>query len=321
MQIPSSVAVQNARETATAPKFETERNVGGAMGKHDFLMLLVTQLRHQNPLEPTNDNDFGAQLAQFSQLEQLENMNQSMALMALQQSYSMIGKFVVGEAVIQGERVEVFGIVESIYTHEGVTYAQLQGYEFGVPVSGITAVVDSSDFVNPRMLIEISNSLVGREVRAEYRVVTDLYEDEEDEERITDQVVEVFQVHGVVTSVYVYEGALFAKIVDDDGKEYEVPVGSIYDIGQFKEAAAKKEPDPLTGYEHLIGQFVETNMYETEVDGVRVLLPIDENAPAGAVPFTGKVLGIEPEGEVFYAIIAGVDGHEWKVSAGSIISP
>ncbi|MEE9553073.1 MAG: flagellar hook capping FlgD N-terminal domain-containing protein [candidate division Zixibacteria bacterium] len=45
------------------------------LGKNDFLNLLVTQLRYQNPMEPLKDSDFVAQLAQFSSLEQLENIN------------------------------------------------------------------------------------------------------------------------------------------------------------------------------------------------------------------------------------------------------
>ena len=45
------------------------------MGKEEFLNLLVTQLRYQNPLEPMKDTEFVAQLAQFSSLEQLSNIN------------------------------------------------------------------------------------------------------------------------------------------------------------------------------------------------------------------------------------------------------
>ena len=241
----TSVAAANSFNDLDAPKFDTKRNVGGAMGKHDFLMLLVTQLRHQNPLEPQNDADFGAQLAQFSQLEQLENLNQAMSLMALQQSYSLIGKFIVGEAVVNGETYEVFGIVESIFTKDGITYAQLQGYDFGVPVTGISAVIDSSDFVNPRMLVEISSSLVGREVRAEYKVTTDLYEDPEDEEKVTGTRTDTIKVSGVVTSVFVDEGAMFAAIVDDNGIEQVVPVGAIVEIGLPKEPAVAIKPEPV----------------------------------------------------------------------------
>jgi flagellar basal-body rod modification protein FlgD len=49
-----------------------------AMGKNDFLNLLVTQLRYQDPMNPMQDQEFISQLAQFSQLEQLKNMSSSL---------------------------------------------------------------------------------------------------------------------------------------------------------------------------------------------------------------------------------------------------
>ena len=50
--------------------------VGTASETRDqFLQLLVTQLRHQDPLEPTKQEDFLAQLAQFSTLEGIEKLN------------------------------------------------------------------------------------------------------------------------------------------------------------------------------------------------------------------------------------------------------
>src|SRR5690625_3699286 len=48
---------------------------GGDLGKDEFLQLLVTQLRHQDPLNPMQAEDFAAQLAQFSSLEQLIDAN------------------------------------------------------------------------------------------------------------------------------------------------------------------------------------------------------------------------------------------------------
>lgn len=44
---------------------------GGNMGKNEFLKLLVAQLKHQDPMNPSNGQELAAQLAQFSSLEQL----------------------------------------------------------------------------------------------------------------------------------------------------------------------------------------------------------------------------------------------------------
>ena len=48
------------------------------MDKDAFLKLLVTQLQNQDPLEPTDNTEFVAQLAQFSSLEGINNLNKSM---------------------------------------------------------------------------------------------------------------------------------------------------------------------------------------------------------------------------------------------------
>lgn len=51
---------------------------GGKMGKEEFLKLLVAQLRHQDPMNPMEGQDFAAQLAQFSSVEQLISLNEGM---------------------------------------------------------------------------------------------------------------------------------------------------------------------------------------------------------------------------------------------------
>ena len=82
-------------------KYTTEAN--GKLGKQDFLKLLVTQMRYQDPLEPMKDSDFVAQTAQFSSVEQLLDLNKAFSGL---QSVSMIGKSIKAYAadgtVIQG---------------------------------------------------------------------------------------------------------------------------------------------------------------------------------------------------------------------------
>jgi flagellar basal-body rod modification protein FlgD len=45
------------------------------LNKDTFLKLLTTQLQNQDPLNPMNNEEFVAQLAQFSSLEQLQGVN------------------------------------------------------------------------------------------------------------------------------------------------------------------------------------------------------------------------------------------------------
>lgn len=55
------------------------RGPGGAMGKDEFLQLLVAQLKNQDPLNPADGQEFAAQLAQFSSVEQLMSINETLA--------------------------------------------------------------------------------------------------------------------------------------------------------------------------------------------------------------------------------------------------
>ena len=60
-----------------APKSETPKSRDIA-SREEFLHLLVIQLKHQDPLNPMEAQDFSAQLAQFSSLEQLLNINSTL---------------------------------------------------------------------------------------------------------------------------------------------------------------------------------------------------------------------------------------------------
>lgn len=54
------------------------RDKNNVMGKDDFLKLMLTQMRNQDPLNPMESAEFAAQLAQFTSVEQLMNLNDAM---------------------------------------------------------------------------------------------------------------------------------------------------------------------------------------------------------------------------------------------------
>jgi len=56
------------------------------MSQDVFLQLLITQMEHQDPLDPMKNEDFINQLAQLSTVEQLRTVNSNLQLLQLYQS-------------------------------------------------------------------------------------------------------------------------------------------------------------------------------------------------------------------------------------------
>lgn len=114
--------IQSLYETTSATMGVETGNAGSALGKDEFLQMLVTQMQNQDPMEPMDNAQMTAQLAQFSALEQMENLNSqfegfqqsSTAAMSLLNS----GQPVVME-LIDGSTVE--GILEKVQWAGGET--------------------------------------------------------------------------------------------------------------------------------------------------------------------------------------------------------
>jgi flagellar basal-body rod modification protein FlgD len=84
--------------------------------RDQYLTLLITQLRNQDPTQPMDNGQMASQLAQLSELEQMENMNgtftQVLANSQLNYATSLMGKEV--SYVPDGQQTTVSGQVQGV---------------------------------------------------------------------------------------------------------------------------------------------------------------------------------------------------------------
>ena len=117
MNISGNNEVQYQSISELIQKDDNSRIPKKALGKDDFLKLLVTQLNYQDPLKPMDNTEYIAQLAQFSSLESLQNItkgldSQSLLLQGLNNGYAtnLIGKNVKVDAtdsMMPGDVMEI----------------------------------------------------------------------------------------------------------------------------------------------------------------------------------------------------------------------
>jgi flagellar basal-body rod modification protein FlgD len=101
------------------------------LDQSDFLKLLTTQLSAQDPLNPTSDMDFTAQMAQFTTLEQTKSMVSSLSSLSSQQQFlqasGLIGRTV--EVKIDSNTTAV-GTVEGMVVEAGTPKLVINGRSF-----------------------------------------------------------------------------------------------------------------------------------------------------------------------------------------------
>lgn len=128
------------------------------LGKDAFLQLLMTQMQYQDPLNPMENTEMVAQLAQFSALEQMSNVYKSTAY---SQGLNMIGKQI--EATIYNESAreyeDVKGVVSSVIVKNGETYVRVGDKDVPVDKVQIATGIDEASF-------QQALSLVGKTIQA-----------------------------------------------------------------------------------------------------------------------------------------------------------
>jgi flagellar basal-body rod modification protein FlgD len=125
--LPIDSLINNGTSSSNSTQSSTalDTSLTSQLGPSAFLSLLTTQLSNQDPLNPMDDTQSVAQLAQFSSLQAQDNLQTSFANFqsnfAVLQSSTLIGKSVsVNTTDASGNSSTVSGTVQAVQIVNGV---------------------------------------------------------------------------------------------------------------------------------------------------------------------------------------------------------
>ena len=137
----SASGTNSESDSSSAPKVST----GSSLGMVDFMQLLAAQFTNQDPLNPTDNTEYIAQLAQFSSLQAMQDLSQI--------TYSQYGASLVGKKVVvasyddSGKYTEVTGVVDSINFASGSNTIVVNGKAYNL--SSVMEVVNPNAVTPP----------------------------------------------------------------------------------------------------------------------------------------------------------------------------
>lgn len=133
----TSTATQQTASSSDSADIASALSNDSGLGENAFLQLLVAQMKNQDPLQPMDNTDFVAQLAQFSNLEQVMGINSRLDTLAAQgrglqntQAANLVGQVVT----INGANV----------TLDGSGAAASYGFSLGAAAAATTITVTDS---------------------------------------------------------------------------------------------------------------------------------------------------------------------------------
>ncbi len=116
-------------------------SIGNTEYGNEFMKLLMIQLKNQDPLDPINDKEFLAQLAQFSSLAELTKLNvsfsQALQIQQLNEARGLIGQNITFKDTDSGNSLS--GLVDGVKIgNNGAIMLLVSGRE--VPLSNLEKV-------------------------------------------------------------------------------------------------------------------------------------------------------------------------------------
>lgn len=119
------------------------------LGQDDFLKLIIAQLSAQDPMNPVDDKEFIAQMAQFSTLQATTSMQQNLAQMSNQQAFLQANALIGRDVVLQNDQgTLISGTVSSLLMDSGTPQIVVNGQTYGV--SALLSVSEPAATTQPQ---------------------------------------------------------------------------------------------------------------------------------------------------------------------------
>lgn len=267
---------------------KSSRNVSNDLGKDDFLKLLITQLQHQDPLEPMEDQDFIAQIAQFSSLEQMQNLNNSFSY---SMGFSLMGKYI--SAAIADDKTGkvrlVEGEVSAVRSEAGVVYLVVDGED--VPIDKISNVSETPLGIQG-MDIEKYNGLIGL-----LSTVRTTLKDEE----------KPYELEGIIAKIQKGSDGVYATLDEIILSVTDIEKDAFNSVEEYLEGMKGREvlfraKDAKTGQVVEISGILRDGAKDAEKDCYNVILD-NVVVPVGDIVSTRKVDLVSTEQQLLAEIL------------------
>ena len=132
--IDTTGATSNQIMSSTSKTSNTKKS--NTLNMENFLSLLVAEMQNQDPLEPTSNSDYMAQMATFSQVEATSEMNERVLS---QTASNLIGKAVIVKTDTNSTGY-AGGIVNGWQEIDGIVYLGINGNLYDI--NDVDQVID-----------------------------------------------------------------------------------------------------------------------------------------------------------------------------------
>ena len=124
-------AVEDGKIVSNTSSSEDTKASNNDLGYDQFLQLLCAEMQYQDPLEPTSNTEYVAQLATFTQMEAMLNMQNSIES---SNANALVGKYVIVKttSTSTGETTAVAGFVDYVQYENGKQYLSINGSLYSI---------------------------------------------------------------------------------------------------------------------------------------------------------------------------------------------